>query len=431
MSTLIQNYIIYNSQCIDPEQGIVFDGSIIIKQGVIHQILNILFPNLNDYLDCIPINAHYHYISPGFIDISVGVGGVHSDNFTSLSKAALKGGVTSVIIEPNTTPPIDTPATCTHILNTAKQQANIHVYVSACLTKNHSNEEIAPLGLLKQAGAISLSHTDNAIHNNLLLYRSLAYAKNHDMLVSLYPEDIQLADNGIAHEGFVSSLYGLDAHPIEAEILGLQRDIILAIKANTKLHIQQISCQKSLDIVKYYKNQHHDITVSCSLQHIALNEHDIIPYRTFLKMRPPLRTEDDRQALAYAVCDGTIDIVTSSHRPRLDDSKRLPYAEADFGCASIESMLSILIGLYYSQSEYNLAEILKCVTINPARRFNLPAGQLKCTMPADLIIFNPNQGYKMTRDCMVSNAINTPYDGRLMQGIVTHTFVNGILIQEI
>ncbi|MFT6072464.1 MAG: dihydroorotase [Alphaproteobacteria bacterium] len=423
------HYLIYNAQCIDPENGGVFDGSIFIQNGIIADIIDNALPDLTKYPDMTHINAAQNYLSPGFIDISVGVGGIHSDNFGSLSQAALRGGVTSVIIEPNISPTIDTPATCSHILNTAKQQSEIHVYVAACLTKDHASYEMAPLGLLKQAGAVALSFTDKAIDNNLLLYRSLCYASSHNMLVSLYPEDNSLANNGIAHEGFVSSLYGLDAHPIEAETLGLERDLMLADKANAKLHIQQISTRYSLDIIQRYKDNKTDVTVSCSLQHIALNEHDIIPYRTFLKMRPPLRTEDDRQALSDAVCRGDIDIVTSSHRPRLDDVKRLPYGEAEFGCASIENMLSVLLNLYYGQSEYNLAEILKCVTLNPAKRFDLPAGRLKIGNPADLIIFNADQGYRMTRDTMKSTATNTPYDGQLMQGVVTHVFINGNFIQ--
>jgi dihydroorotase len=424
--TMNNNYLIYNAHCLDSENSTVFEGSIVIKNGIIVDIIHNPMPDLNHYADITHINAQGQYLSAGFIDISVGIGGVHSDNFVSISGAALKGGVTSIIIEPNMMPPIDNPAACDYALNVADKQAHIHVYVMGSLTKNHEMLEIAPIGLLKQAGAIGLSFTDTAIDNNLLLYRCLSYSKNHDMLVTLHPEDNSLASNGIANEGFVSSLYGLPAHPVEAELLGLERDLLLAEKAGVALHIKQISSQKSLDIIKRYKDKGTDVTVSCSMQHIALNENDIIPYRTFFKMKPPLRSEQDRMALMQAVCHGDIDIVTSSHRPRSDDVKRLPYAEADFGCSSIETLLSVMLNVYHGQSEYNLAHILRCVTINPAKRFGLASGRLSVNAPADIIIFDADYGYRMSRESMVSNATNTPYDGQLLQGKVVKAFVNGI-----
>ena len=423
--------LIYNAKCLDTKNGIVFDGSVLIKNGIIADIIKNPLPSLDNYSEVQSINANGFYLSVGLVDISVGVGGVHSETFKTLSKAALRGGVTSVIIEPNMSPPLDNPASCDYALNLAMKQADIHIYVMGSLTKNHSTNEIAPIGLLKQAGIVALSYTDGAIDNNLFLYRSLCYSANYDMLVTLHPQDTALASNGIAHEGFVSSLYGLPPYPIEAELLGLERDLILAQKAGVKLHIKQISSRHSLDIIRRYRQKNADITVSCSMQHIALNENDVIPYRTFLKMLPPLRTEDDRQALFDAVCCGEIDIVTSSHRPRLEDVKRLPFGEADFGCSTIENMLSIMLNLYHGQSERNLAEILRCVTLNPAERFGLPCGRFEMNAPADIIIFDADCGFRMERETMQSMASNTPYEGRLMQGKVIKAFVNGIEIKDL
>jgi len=428
---IMTDYLIYNAHCLDPENGRIFHAALTIKNGLIDTILETPFPDLSEYKAFTAIDAHNQYLSPGFIDISVGLAALSANKFSSLSQAALKGGITSVILEPNMNPAIDTPAICTHILNTANQDSDIHIHTMASLTKNHAQTEMSPHGLLKKSGAIALSHTDQAIDNNLLLLRSLIYASSHDMLVSLYPENTNLANSGIAHEGFVSTLYGLEAHPIEAETLGLERDLILAAKANAKLHIQQISTQKSLDIIKRYKDAQHNISVSCSMQHVSFNEHDVIPYRSFLKMRPPLRTEQDRRLIAQAVCSGDIDILTSAHRPCLEDVKRLPYGEAEYGCASIENMLGVILNLYHSQSEHNLAEIIRCVTINPANRFNLPAGTLKEGTPADLVIFDADQGYQVTRENMKSMATNTPYDRQMMQGVVTCAFINGKYIKDI
>lgn len=416
--------LIYNAQLIDPAQGTISPGSLIINHDIIDQISDNPFPNLEHFTDAEKIDANNKYLCPGFIDISVGLGNIQPKSFENLSQAAIKGGVTSVIIEPDLSPAIDRPAGCDHILNTGKQYADINLYAYASMiTQNH---EIAPLGLLKNARAIAYSYGDQAIDNNLLTARCLEYCANHDMIATLHPEDTSLSENGIAHEGFLSSMYGLAPHPIEAEVLGLERDLLLAQKADCKLHIKQISSQQSLQTIQRYKNsQNVNISVSCSLQHISLNENDIIPYRTFLKMRPPLRLEDDRAALAQAVCDGDIDIVTSAHRPCHDDVKRLPYDEAAFGCSTIEHMLPILLRLYHGQNGLNLAQILRCVTINPARRFDLPAGRLEKEAPADLIIFDADQGYKISRDTMQAAATNTPYDDQLVQGIVKKVFVGG------
>lgn len=414
--------LIHNAQLINPEQGTVSDGSIFIENGLIEDILDNPHPDLSDFNDALIIDAKKLMLSPGFIDISVSLDGIQEKHLHTLSKAALNGGVTSVIIEPSHKLELNSPANCDHIINSAKAYSNIHLYVYAALIKDY--QEISPIGLLKNAGVVGFSHGDNAIEDSLLLLRSLTYCTNHDMIATLYPEDIRLGENGIAHEGFLSSLYGLTPHPTEAELLGLERDLLLAYKAGTKLHIKQISDAQSLDVIKRYKDKL-DLSVSCSLQHISLNEHDIIPYRTFLKMRPPLRTEKDRLALTQAVCEGVIDIITSTHRPCHDDVKRLPYDDADYGCSTIEHMLPMLLRLFYSQNDYNLAEILRSVTINPAKRFGLPSGRLSQGAPADIILFDPDQGYRISRNTMKASASNTPYENHLVQGGIKHAFING------
>jgi dihydroorotase len=424
--TQLKPILICNARLIQPETMRVFYGSLLIQDKIISDIFEGDFQLSTQ--DMFVIDAENNYVAPGFIDISVGVsaiGGVHKESLASLSNAALYGGVTSVVIEPNTFPVIDTPADCDYVYNRAKNESDIHVYLCGSLSHNHEAKEMTDVGLLKKAGVKALTHTDMAIDNNLLLYRSMLYASSHDMLIKLHPEDASLADGGNAHESFVSTLYGLSPHAPEAELLGLERDLILCQKTKAKLHVNQISSAKSLDIIKRYKKIGVDVTVSCSLQHLSLNEHDVIPYRTFFKMKPPLRTEQDRVALIEAVLDGTIDMITSAHRPRLADVKRLPFGEADFGCSTIENMLSLVMNIVHNNPHHNIAEIFKTVTLNPALRFNLPAGRLSKNYPADIIIFNPDEPCRTMRETMQSASTNTPYEGRLMQGTVKHVFVEG------
>lgn len=207
------------------------------------------------------------------------------------------------------------------------------------------------------------------------------------------------------------------------------RDIALAKETGAKLHIRGISSKESLPIIEQAKNEGVNLTVSVSSQHIALNEHDIIPYKSFFKMRPPLRTEEDRYALSEAVTSGLIDMVTSQHRPRNADSKRLPYSEADFGCSALETLLPIMLELYHKE-QCTLPEALCPVTSRPAKRFNLEGGFLQSGQKANLTLIDLDRGYKLSRDNMISNASNTPYEGRLMQGVCKMTMIDGQIAYE-
>lgn len=424
--------LIHNARLIDPDTNLDAEGYVTVENNHIKDVTVSDDCNINkDHFDRV-IDAQKMVLCPALIDIFVGVGepgGHHRETFESLSNAALSSGVGTVMIDPDTSPILDTPSTVDYALSRAKQNAKIHISVAAALSKNLDHEEMSQFGLLKDADISCVTSGDYAVPNSLLLHRSLSYASAEDLIVAIYPDDMTLSGAGIAHDGFLSSLYGLDSIPAISEQIGLMRDIALAKDTGAKLHIRGISSKESLPIIEQAKNENVNITVSVSSQHIALNEHDIIPYKSFFKMRPPLRTEEDRHALSEAVASGLIDMVTSQHRPRNADSKRLPYSEADSGCSAIETLLPIMLELYHKE-QCSFTEALRPVTSEPAKRFNLEGGFLQSGQKANLILIDLDRGYKLSRDNMMSNASNTPYEGRLMQGICKMTMIDGQIEYE-
>ncbi|MEM6603349.1 MAG: amidohydrolase family protein [Pseudomonadota bacterium] len=424
--------IIYNARCVDPETDYDAHGGVVIVDGLIQDIFTAKERPDSEDKDTVFIDAKGCVLCPSLCDIFVGVGepgGHHKENFQSLNRAALYGGITAVMIDPDTAPVLDTPATVDYALSHAVKHADIDVYVAAALTKNLSGQDMTEMGLLSDVGVSCLTDGDKSLPNSLILYRALSYSLAENMVIATYADDPLLSDDGIAHDGFVSSLYGLKPVPAVSEQIGLMRDIELAKATGAKLHVRGISSAASLPIIARAKDEGVDLTVSVSAQHIALNENDIIPYKSFLKMRPPLRSEDDRAALSEAVCNGLIDIVISQHRPRHADTKRLPYQEADFGCSAIETLLSIILELYHN-GKASLVEVLKRVTIAPRKRFGLSGGLLQIGASADLIVVDIDRGYKLERHLMRSNSTNTPYEGRLLQGICQQVFKAGEVIYE-
>lgn len=422
--------LIHNARCVNPDNDYDQMGGILIGDGLIQTLFvgeadNVLRSQADDIID-----AGGMVLTAGLCDICVGVGdggGKHRESFATLSKAALSGGITSVLIDPDMSPALDMPATCDYALRRAKSDGDIKISVAAGLTKGLEGQEISQIALLKEIGVTCFTDGDKTIFNSLVLKRAMDYAKHHNVIVMTYPDDRFLSAHGVAHEGFVSSLYGLPTIPDIAEIIGLERDIRLAEATGCKLHIRQISSAKSLSIIERAKKAGLDISVSVSAQHISLNEYDIIPYKSFLKMRPPLRTEEDRVALQEAVISGLIDIVSSVHRPRHIDSKRLPFEEADIGCSSIETLLSVMLALYHNR-KMSLAEALKPVTSNPAKRFGLSGGRLDIGSPADVILIDIEQGYRIQKEKMYSDSKNTPFEGHLFQGLCQKAFVDGKLV---
>jgi dihydroorotase len=330
---------------------------------------------------------------------------------------------------PNTNPVIDEPSLVDFINRRAAATAKVRVAPMAALTKGLAGESMTEIGLLKEAGAIAFTDGDRTVANARVFQRALAYAATFDALVVGHAEDPDLTDGASMSDGEYAMRLGIPAAPSAAEALVVDRDIRLVELTGARYHLGQISCAASLEIVARAKSRGLPITCAVSAHHLALNELDVGSYLTFMKVKPPLRSEADRAAMVDGFVSGVIDVVVSSHDPQAADTKRLPFAQAAFGAVGLETLLPVALGPYHD-GRASLATVLMAATASPARILRLPAGRLVKRAAADLVLFDPDLPFVVDAEKLNSRARNTPFDGRKLQGRVRKTFVGGVCVYD-
>ncbi len=423
--------IIQNGHLVDPSQNIDHPIDILIKNGKIAD----LAPKSQQ--TGAPdgtriINASGLHILPGLVDARVYVGepgDEYRETISSASIAAAAGGITSFIMMPQTNPVIDDVSLVDFVCRAARDTAVVNVYPSASLTRGFHGEELTEFGLLQEAGAVMLTEGKHTIRNNLLLRRAMTYAKDFNMVISQESSDPDLASNGVMNEGLIATNLGLPGIPREAEIIPLERDLRLAALTGGNYHAAKISTSDSAKAVAYYKNNNHNVTAGTSINHLSLNEIDIGRYRTFFRLSPPLRSEEDRQAMIEALGDGTIDILVSSHDPQDVNTKRHPFAEAATGAIGMETMLAAALRLYHDE-KISLSRLVEAMSTNPARIFGIPGGTLKKTSRADLTIIDLEKPWIMSEENILSKSKNTPFEQARFLGMVLQTMVAGRIIHN-
>ncbi|HVV64669.1 MAG TPA: dihydroorotase, partial [Rhizomicrobium sp.] len=380
-----------NARVIDPETGLDGPGGLLVENGTIADFGPRLFndgePSEAEIIDCCG-----HVLAPGLVDMRVFTGepgSEYRETLESASRAAAAGGVTTMAVMPNTNPVIDEPSLVDFINRRAAATAKIRVAPMAALTKGLAGESMTEIGLLKEAGAIAFTDGDRTVSNARVFQRALAYAATFDALVVGHAEDPDLTDGTSMTEDEYAMRLGIPAAPAVAESLIVDRDIRLVELARARYHLGQISCADSLEIVARAKSRGLPITCAVSAHHLALNELDVGPYLTFMKVKPPLRSEQDRAAMVDGLVSGVIDVVVSSHDPQAADTKRLPFAQAAFGAIGLETLLPVALGPY-REGRAPLATILRALTAAPARVLGLPAGRLIRRATADLVLFDPD-----------------------------------------
>ena len=422
------NIALINARLLDPDTGRDEAGGLLIENGLIAD----LGPHLrrNAPKGARVIECDEHVLCPGLIDMCVTTGEPgheHRETLTTAGRAAAAGGVTTMVLTPNTEPVIDDVALVDFIGRRARDTALVHVHTMAAMTKSLKGVEMAELGLLKEAGAIAFSNGKTSIRNAQVMRRVLDYSRDFDALISHNLEDPDLALGGVMNEGVVSSRLGLPGIPTAAETIILERDIELADLTGGRYHAAQISCARSLEIIRAAKSRGLNVTSAISINHLTLNENDIGPYKTFLKMRPPLRPEDDRVAMIDGIRQGDIEVIVSAHDPKDADVKRRPFSEAAHGAIGLETLLTASLRLYHS-GDLDLITLLRAMTINPAKLLGLPSGRLAVGAPADLIVFDLDTPWMVDGDALLSRSKNTPFDEAKVQGRVLKTMVSGRLI---
>ncbi len=366
-------------------------------------------------------------LAPGIVDIGVKVcepGERHKESYKSAGHAAAAGGVTTMVTRPDTAPAIDTPETLEFVTRRAQADTPVNVLSMAALTKGREGREMTEIGFLQDAGAVAFTDCDHVISDTKVFTRALTYARSCGALVMAHPQEPILSKGAAATSGKFAALYGLPSVSPMAERMGLDRDIALLEMTGAKYHADQITTARALPALERAKRNGLDITAGTSIHHLTLNELDVSDYRTFFKVKPPLRSEDDRLAVIEAVRTGLIDIISSMHTPQDEESKRLPFEEAAAGAVALETFLPAALRLVHA--EYlDLPTLFRAMSLNPAKRLGLDAGRLSVGAPADLVLFDPDVPFVLDRTTLLSKSQNTPFDGQRMQGRVLATFVGG------
>jgi dihydroorotase len=417
-----------NARLIDPSSRLDQRGGVLIRDGLIADFgpyIDAGAAGDAEVLDCDGL-----VLAPGLIDMMVFTGEPgheHRETLATASRAAAAGGVTTIACMPNTDPVIDDVALVDFILRRARDTALVHVHPMAAMTKGLLGEEMTEIGLLSEAGAIAFANGKSSLANAKVMRNVLAYAKDFGAVIVHHLEDPWLAKDGVMNEGEVATRLGLRGIPAAAETIMLERDIRLVELTGGRYHAAQISCRASLDVIRAAKLMGLPVTCGVSINHLTLNENDIGPYRTFFKMRPPLRSEEDRRAMVEGVASGDIDVIVSVHDPRGAEGKRRPFAEAADGAVGLETLLGAALRLYHN-GDVDLPQLLAALTANPARLLRLGSGRVARGAPADLILIDLDRPWVVEPERLRSKAKNTPFDGARLQGRAILTIVAGRVV---
>ena len=415
-----------NANIIDPHNSLNENGGLIVGEngkieGIGKKVNTNNIPSREKFID-----LKEKYIFPGLVDMRVFVGEPgyeYKENFKTLSIAALSGGVTSVVTMPNTDPVIDNVSIVDFLKRRGRDKSKINIYPTASLTKNTEGTNMTEFGLLQNKGIIAFTDGTKTIQNTRIMTRIMNSASDLDSLIMQHAEDCELAKNGMINDGIISTKLGLQGIPEIAELVIIERDLTLLESIMCRYHISQISSAKSVNIIKKRKEKI-KFTCGVSINNLSLNENDIGDFRTFLKLSPPLRTEDDRIGLVKGLSDGTIDVIVSDHKPEDEEQKRLTFAQAQTGASGIETLLALSLELYHNGS-IELETIIQSLTSNPAKILKIDKGNLSIGNDADFCIVDLNKPWIIKQENLYSKSKNTPIENKKLQGKVTNTFVKG------
>ena len=410
-----------NIRLIDPEAGTDAPGTLTVAAGAVAA------------RDAAPpqgatvIDGGGACLAPGIVDLGVKIGEPgerHKESFRTAALSAARGGVTTLIARPDTDPAIDSPETLEFAARRAAAAGPVRIRHMAALTRGRAGRQMTEIGFLLDAGAVAFTDADRPVADTRVLARCLTYARSLGALVIGHPQDPGLSAGASATAGKFASLRGIPAVSAMAERIGLERDLALVEMTGARWHADQITTAAALPALARAKAAGLDVTAGTSIHHVTLNEFDVGDYRTFFKLTPPLRSEDDRMATVEALASGLIDILCSMHTPQDEESKRLPFEEAAAGAVALETLLPAALRLWHGGA-LSLPALWRALSLNPARRLGLPGGTLAPGAPADLVLFDPHAPFVLDRFTLASKSKNTPFDGARMQGRVLGTWVGG------
>ncbi len=418
-----------NARILDPASNLDVVGGLLVEGSII--------ADFGPHLDKAPADAEVIdcqglCLSPGLVDIRVHLcepGEEHKETIDGLSAAAARGGITTVVGLPNTDPPIDDAAVVEFVARRAREVRGVKIFVYGAATRGFDGKRLTEMGLLKEAGAKAFTDGDVAIADAIMMRRVLSYASGFDALVIQHPEEPTLTASAVATEGEYATRLGLPAAPSAAEVIMVERDMRLVEMTGARYHAAHISTGAAAKEIAAAKRRGLDVTADTAPVYFSLNETELLEYRTFAKLSPPLRSEEDRRAIVQALKEGVIDIIASDHWPQDQESKRLPFAQANPGTVGVETLLPVSLELVH-RGEIELLDLLAKLTVNPAKLLDLPGGTLTQGGPADIVLFDIDRPFCIDADSLSSKSKNSAFDGRPVQGLVIVTMVDGRLVYD-
>ena len=419
-----------NARLLDPASGKDRHGALHVRDGLIADLAWGAAPPPPE--GATVVDCQNHVLAPGLVDLRAFVGepgAEHRETLKSASEAAAAGGVTTLVCMPDTSPPIDDPAIVDFVLRRARDTAIVNVRPAAALTKGLQGREMTEIGLLGEAGAVAFTDGGRSVANAQVMRRALTYAGDLGALVMQHLAEPDLVGEGVMNEGELASRLGLPGIPREAETVMLERDLRLARLTGARYHAAAVSCADAVGLLARAKEAGLPVTAGVSINSLALNENDIGDYRTFCKVSPPLRHEDDRQAVIEGLARGVVDAIVSDHNPQDVETKRLPFAEAADGALGLETLLSAGLRLVHS-GRLTLIQLLRAVSTRPAEILGLQGGRLAPGAPADLILLDPDEPYVLDKRDLRSRSKNSPFDEARFQGRVLMTMVAGRIVHD-
>ena len=421
-----------NARIIDPKNkineigGLITDEKGLVK-AVGKNVTNGNIPNKAEKID-----LKNKVLIPGLVDMRVFVGEPgyeYKENFRTLSNAALSGGVTSVVSMPNTSPIIDNVSMVDFLKRRGRDKSKINIFPAASLTKNVDGKQMTEFGLLKRKGIAAFTDGIKTVQNPQLMSRIMNFASQSQSLIMQHAEDNILANGGLINDGEISTRLGLQGIPDLAEKIIVERDLAFLEEYFCRYHISQISSKKTVRVIKKAKNEGKIFTAAVSINNLSLNENDIGDFKTFLKLSPPLRKEDDRLSLVEAINEGTIDVIVSDHNPQDEESKRLTFAQAATGAIGVETLLPLALELFHNKS-VKIEKLVAAMTSNPAKILGIKKGSLDVGYDADFCIVDINKPWVVKKNELRSKSKNTPIENRKLQGQILKTFIKGEIAFE-
>jgi dihydroorotase len=374
------------------------------------------------------VDARGLIVAPGLVDIHVHLrepGQTHKESIETGSWAAAAGGVTTMVCMPNTSPPCDNAGTIQLIHDVIRRKSVVNIYPTGCITLGRAGAKLAPIGSLKRAGVVAITDDGDCVQNNEIMRRAVEYARMFDLVVMDHCQDQSLTEGAVMHEGEGSLRLGLRGWPSAAEDIIVARNAILSAYTGAHIHLQHISSAQAVELIRGAKQRGIKITAEATPHHLALTDAQVRDYDTNGKMNPPLRTEEDRQAIIAGLLDGTIDIIATDHAPHTDYEKDVEFDYAPFGIIGLETCLPVCLEALYHSGRCDLSFLLARLTHKPAELLRLPKGTLAVGAAADICVFDPDERWTPTRANLFSRSLNSPWLGRTLRGRVKHTFVGG------